>query len=73
VGFIQIKAYNLLCGAVCDAIFNKPRTFRTTVEAGKIYVLRYVNDPNGTAVLDDKGMNYDRRCLKAREFKDANC
>src|SRR4029450_11289889 len=61
---IQVKAYNLLCGVVRDGIFNIPRRFRSTVGAGKIYVLGYVNDPNGTVVLDDNGINYDRRCFK---------
>jgi hypothetical protein len=73
VGFIQVKAYNLLCGALCDAMFNKPRTFKATVEAGRTYLLKYVNDEQGTVVLEDKGPNYDPRCLKAREFRDAKC
>lgn len=73
VRFIQVKAYHLLCGALCNAIFNKPRTFKATVEAGQIYLLKYINDEKGTVVLEDKGPDYDRRCLKAREFKDAQC
>src|SRR5215467_5025639 len=28
IKFIQVKAYNLLCGALCDAIFNKPRIMK---------------------------------------------
>ena len=74
VKFIQVKAYNLLCGAICDSIFNKPRRFNATVEANRIYLLTYVNDENGTVVLEEKGANYDRRCLLAREFQKAsNC
>ena len=53
--FIQVKAYNLLCGALCDSIFNKPRTFKARVEAGRTYVLKYVDDEKGTVVLEDKG------------------
>jgi hypothetical protein len=71
VGFIQVRAHNLLCGAICDAMFNKPRTFKATVEAGRTYVLKYVNDEQATVVLDDKGTDYDPRCLKAREFREA--
>lgn len=70
VAFIQVRAYNLLCGAVCNAIFNKPRKFKATVEAGHTYLLKYVNDEQGTLVLDDKGTEYDPRCLRAREFRD---
>ncbi len=73
VSFIQIKAYNLLCGALCDAIFNKPRTFLASVEAGRIYLLKYVNDDKGTVVLEDKGSNYDKSCLKAREYAKERC
>jgi hypothetical protein len=73
VGFIQVKAYNLLCGQLCDSIFNKPATFKANVEAGKTYLLKYVNDTKGTVVLEDKGSNYDPHCLKAREFKSASC
>jgi hypothetical protein len=73
VGFIQVKAYNLLCGALCDSIFNKPRTFRAKVEAGKTYLLKYVNDDQGTVVLEDKGANYDKTCLKAREYSKDRC
>jgi len=73
VGFIQVRAYNLLCGALCDAIFNKPRTFKATVEAGHTYLLKYVDDEKGTVVLEDKGTKYDPRCLKAREFREAKC
>lgn len=61
---------NLLCGALCDAMFDKPRTFKTSVEAGRTYLLKYVDDEKGTVVLEDKGTNYDPRCLKAREFRD---
>ena len=73
VTFIQVKAYNLLCGALCDSIFNKPRTFKARVEAGRTYVLKYVDDEKGTVVLEDKGTSYDPRCLRAREYKEANC
>jgi len=73
VSFIQIKAYNLLCGALCDAIFNKPRTFRASVQPGRVYLLKYVNDDKGTVVLEDKGSNYDKSCLKAREYTKERC
>lgn len=73
VGFIQVRAYNLLCGALCDSIFNKPRTFRAKVEAGRTYLLRYVNDEKATVVLDDKGSSYDKSCLKAREYSKDRC
>ena len=70
VKYIQVKAYNLLCGMLCDAIFNKPKIFKATTRAGGVYTLRYVNDKDGTIVLDDRGASYDRRCLRAREFRD---
>src|SRR5262249_42698032 len=73
VGFIQIKAHNLLCGALCDSIFNKPRTFRASVQAGRVYLLKYVNDDKGTVVLEEKGLNYDKSCLKAREYTKEGC
>jgi hypothetical protein len=73
VAYIQIRAYNLLCGALCDAIFNKPKTFRAAVEAGKVYLLKYVDDAAGTVVLEDKGSGYDRSCLLARDWKKERC
>ncbi len=73
VAFIQVKGYNLLCGALCDAIFNKPRAFKASVEPGKIYLLKYINDDKGTVVLEDKGAAYPRNCLLAREWKKESC
>lgn len=73
VKFIQLKVYHLLCGRLCDAIFNEPRTFRAPVEAGRVYVLKYVNDEKGTVILEDKGANYDKSCLKAREYAKERC
>jgi hypothetical protein len=73
VGFIQVKAHNLLCGALCDSIFNKPATFKATVQAGRTYFLKYVNDEKGTVILEDKGTGYDKRCLNPREYKPDAC
>jgi hypothetical protein len=73
VGFIQVKAYNLLCGAICDAIFNKPAEFKSVVAAGKIYVLKYVNDARGTVILEEQSDNFDRTCLNPREYKKERC
>jgi ABC-type sulfate/molybdate transport systems ATPase subunit len=42
-------------------------------QAGKTYLLRYVNDDKGTVVLEDKGDNYDTSCLKAREYAKERC
>jgi hypothetical protein len=72
IKFIQVKAYNLLCGAICDAIFNKPRIMKVTVAAGHTHTMRYVNDEQGTVALDDRGASYDGRCLLAREYKSGN-
>ena len=74
VRFIQIKGYHLVCGALCDAIFNKPKIVKATTLPGHVYTLRYIDDREGSVVLDDRGTDYDRRCLKAREFSDvAGC
>ena len=71
VRFIQVKGYHLLCGALCDAIFNKPKIVKATTLPGRVYTLRYIDDREGSVVLDDRGTDYDRRCLKAREFSSA--
>jgi len=68
VRFIQIKSYHLVCGALCNAIFNKPKIVKATTLPGHVYTLRYIDDAEGSVVLDDRGTDYDRRCLKAREF-----
>jgi hypothetical protein len=74
IHLLQVKGYNLLCGALCDAIFNKPQFVHATTRAGHAYTFRYVNNEKGTVVLDDRGTHYDPRCLKARQFKDGtNC
>ena len=68
VRFIQVKSYHLACGALCNAIFNKPKIVKATTSAGHVYTLRYIDDAEGSVVLDDRGTDYDPRCLKAREF-----
>lgn len=73
VGFIQIKAYNLLCGALCDSIFNKPAIFRANVKAGKIYTMKFINDQKGTVVLQEQAEGFDRRCLNPREYSKDRC
>jgi len=70
VRFIQVKGYHLLCGALCDAIFNKPKLVKAATLPGHVYTLRYIDDRDGTVVLDDRGPDYDRRCLKVREFSE---
>ncbi len=70
VRFIQVKGYHLLCGALCDAIFNKPKLVKAATLPGHVYTLRYIDDRDGTVVLDDRGTDYDRRCLKVREFSE---
>ena len=70
IHLVKIRAYNLLCGALCDAIFNKPQFVKARTEAGHTYTFRYVNDEKGAIALDDRGTRYDPRCLRAREFKD---
>jgi hypothetical protein len=69
IRLIQVKAYNLLCGALCEAIFNKPQIITATTRAGHTYTVRYINDQNGTVVLDDRGDRYDPVCLAARTYK----
>ncbi len=74
IHLIKIHGYNLLCGALCDAIFNKPQFIKTATQAGHTYTVRYVNDEKGSVVLDDRGERYDPVCLRARTFKDGqNC
>ncbi|WP_220811787.1 hypothetical protein [Pseudomonas paralcaligenes] len=74
VKYMQIKSYNLLCGALCDAIFNKPATFKASTLPGHTYTLKYINDNQGTVTLEDKGTEYDPRCLEVREFANGkNC
>ena len=74
IHLMKVSGHNLLCGAACDAIFNKPQIVQAATQAGRAYTFRYVNDEKGTVVLDDKGAQYDPRCFKAREFKQgSNC
>lgn len=73
VGFIQVKAYHLLCGAICDTIFNKPAEFKSLVMAGKIYVPKYVNDAKGSVILEEQSDNFDRTCLNPREYTKERC
>jgi hypothetical protein len=74
IHLIQVHGYNLLCGALCDAIFNKPQFIKATTLPGHTYPVRYVNDEKGSVVLDDRGGHYDAFCLKARTYKDGqNC
>src|SRR2546422_9587763 len=70
VRFIQVKGYHLVCGALCDAIFNEPKLVKAATLPGHVYTLRYIDDRDGTVVLDDRGTDYDRRCLKVREFSE---
>lgn len=73
VGFIQVKAYNLLCGALCDSIFNKPAIFQANVEAGKIYTMKFINDEKGTVVLQEQSEHFDKTCLNPREYSKERC
>jgi hypothetical protein len=74
IHYIQVHDYNLLCGALCDAIFNKPRSIKASTQAGHTYTVRYVGDEKGSVVLDDRGEHYDPVCLRARTFKNGqNC
>lgn len=73
VEFIQVKAYNLLCGAICNAIFNKPRQFEGTVVAGKVYLPTYINDEKGTVVLEEQSGDFDRACLNPRDYSPERC
>jgi len=73
VSFIQVKAYNLLCGALCDTIFNKPAEFKSAIMAGKIYVPKYINGENGTVILEEQADDFDRTCLNPREYAPERC
>lgn len=73
VGFIQVKAHNLLCGALCDAIFNKPAVFKANVKPGKIYTFRFINDKNGTVILQEQPDSFNRICLNPREYVKERC
>ncbi|MBI2276486.1 MAG: hypothetical protein HYU74_03970 [Dechloromonas sp.] len=73
IKLIQVKAYNLLCGALCDAIFNKPVEFKSIVEAGKIYVPKYVNDTKESVILEEQPESFDRVCLNPREYTKERC
>ncbi|NWD66980.1 hypothetical protein HX870_05120 [Pseudomonas gingeri] len=73
VEFIQVKAYNLLCGAVCNAIFNKPAEFESTVVAGKVYVPKYMNDGKGIVTLEEQPADFKQVCLNPREYRSAGC
>ena len=42
----------------------------TATLPGHVYTLRYIDDREDTVVLDDRGTDYDRRCLKVREFSE---
>src|SRR5438046_5762830 len=59
VRFIQVKRYRLLCGALCDAIFNKPKLVKAATLPGHVYTLRYIDDRDGTVVLHDPAPAYD--------------
>lgn len=73
VGFIQVRTHNLLCGALCDAIFNKPAEFKATVFSGKTYVPKYINDEKGTVVLEEQSANFDSTCLNPRQYTPERC
>lgn len=74
IHYIQIHGYNLLCGALCDAIFNKPHFIKATTQPGHTYTVRYVDDEKGSVILDDRGEHYDPVCLRARTYKGGqNC
>ena len=73
VKFTQIKAYNLLCGALCDSIFNKPFIFQASVESGKIYTMKFINDQNRAVVLQEQTNSFDRKCLDPLEYLKEHC
>jgi len=74
VKLVKLAGYNLLCGALCDSIFNRPKTVETSTQAGRSYTVRYVDDAAGTIAIDDKGTNYDPLCLDPRRYREGkNC
>jgi hypothetical protein len=74
VKLIRIRGYHLLCGALCDAIFNKPKIVKGATQPGHTYTLKLLNDEQGNVVLDDRGTSYDPVCLEPRNYRDGkNC
>ena len=74
VKLVRIRGYHLLCGILCDAIFNKPKVVTGRTEAGHSYTFRFVNDEAGSVAFEDKGANYDPVCLDPRNYRDGkNC
>lgn len=70
----RIRGYHLLCGALCDAIFNKPKIVKGPTQAGHTYTLTFLNDEQGNVVLEDRGTSYDPVCLDPRNYRDGkNC
>ena len=67
---MRIQAYHVLCGALCDAIFNKPRTVTARTEAGHAYTFNTLNDEAVTLVIEDKGTSYDPLCLDPRRYRE---
>ena len=74
VKLIRILGYHLLCGALCDWIFNKPRIVKANTEAGHTYTVKFLNDEAGNVAIEDRGVSYDRLCLDPRQFREGkNC
>jgi len=65
---MKIQAYHLLCGALCDAIFNKPHFVRATTLPGHTYTFRFLNDEQGNVAIEDRGEHYDPYCLEPRSY-----
>ena len=71
---MKILGMNLLCGMLCDAIFNAPTTLTARTEPGRVYTFKFMNDEVGSVVIEHRGPDYDRVCLDPRRYRDGkNC
>lgn len=43
IKMMRIQDYHILCGALCDSIFNRPRVVRARTEGGHSYAFKALN------------------------------
>ena len=70
IKLIRIQGYHILCGALCDSIFNTPRVVKARTEGGHSYTFKALNDEAVTIVIEDKGTAWDPLCLDPRRYRD---